>query len=113
MQRTDSLVKGDFIAGQEEPVVDEEVVAGEEEVLIADFVGATIDNLERDGARPTEAIEEATDDAGVESELKERSEDYTKPKEKKRECFKDKKHKKDKKKTKKRHRTATSVVVEN
>ncbi|KAK5802571.1 hypothetical protein PVK06_030174 [Gossypium arboreum] len=94
MQRIDSLAEGDFITGLTEPAVEEEVAVEEEEVLVVnvnekgkeedvekesaqnivtilEFVGATTNNLERDGARLAEAVEEATNDVGKKSELEE------------------------------------------
>ncbi|XP_012482960.1 uncharacterized protein LOC105797549 [Gossypium raimondii] len=79
-----------------------------------EFMGATIYNLERDGARPIKAIEEATDDAEAEPKLEERSEDRAKPKEKKRKHFKDKKRKKEEKnRRKKKHHAAFFLAKEN
>ncbi|KAK5811924.1 hypothetical protein PVK06_027312 [Gossypium arboreum] len=57
-------------------------------VYASEFVGATTNNIERDGARPTEAVE-----------VTKRSEDHVKPKEKKRKCSKDKKFKNEEEET--------------
>ncbi|KAK8302860.1 hypothetical protein V6Z11_D04G113500 [Gossypium hirsutum] len=141
IQRINSLVESDFIASQKVPVGEEEVCvevvnekadkentetkAVEKEsveniVNASEFVDATNDNLERDGARPIKATEltppkqEAADDARVAPKTEKRSEDRTKPKEKKRKRFKDKKIKKEeKKRKKKKHRAATLMAKEN
>ncbi|KAK5833287.1 hypothetical protein PVK06_017109 [Gossypium arboreum] len=78
------------------------------------FVGATTNNLEQDGTRLVEAVEEATDDAGLEPKPEERSEDRAKSKEKKRKRSKEKKREKGKKnRSKKKHRATTFMAEEN
>ncbi|KAK5836262.1 hypothetical protein PVK06_012036 [Gossypium arboreum] len=137
MQRIGSLVEGANIAGQEEPAVEEEVVVKKKEVLVVDvnkkdkeedakkestknivtapeFVGATTDNFERDGAKRVKATKKETNDARAKLKPEERFGDRVKPKEKNRKCPKDKKRKKEeKKRRKKKHHAATSLVKEN
>ncbi|KAK5811420.1 hypothetical protein PVK06_026751 [Gossypium arboreum] len=127
--RIDSLVEGDFIAGQEMPTVGEKDVcvvvvnrkAKEENtekeyakniVNASKFVGATIDNLEP--LKVTPPTQEVVEDAGATLEIEKPSENCAKPKEKKRKCFKDKKCKnEEKKRRRKKHRAATLMAEEN
>ncbi|KAL1104930.1 hypothetical protein V6Z11_D04G099400 [Gossypium hirsutum] len=105
-----------------------------------EFMGASIDNLERDGSKLVKAAKvtseehhsslaivvytgplkvtftthETTGDAREVPKTKERSKDRAKPKEKKRNRSKDKKYKKEeKKKRKKKHRATTLMAKEN
>ncbi|XP_016702204.1 uncharacterized protein [Gossypium hirsutum] len=140
MRWIDSLVEGDFITGQEAPAVEEEVTVEEEDVCVevvnkkaeeentkteatkkesvedivnaSEFVGATTNNLERDGARPAEATEVTTDNAEAMPETEEKSEDRAKPKKKKRKYSKDKKLKKKEKKRRKKKHHATTLMAD-
>ncbi|KAK5794020.1 hypothetical protein PVK06_035211 [Gossypium arboreum] len=143
LRQIDSLVEGDIIVGQEASAVKEEVIVEEENVRVevvnekaeeenieieatdkesiedivnaSEFLDATNDNQEYDGARPVEAAEvtseehynslaimvytrplkvtphtqEAVDDAEAAPKTEERSEDHEKPIEKKKKCSKD------------------------
>ncbi|XP_016706941.1 uncharacterized protein [Gossypium hirsutum] len=80
-------------------------------------VGANIENLELDGARPTKVakvaspIQDATDDAGAEPEHEEQFENYEKSKDKKRKLSKDKTE--ENKRRRKKHRAATAMAADN
>ncbi|XP_016728883.1 myosin-M heavy chain-like [Gossypium hirsutum] len=138
LRKIDSLFKDGIFADQEDTVVEKEVVAVEEKVAAEEkevpkdekekeeedsavniittpeSVGANIDNLERDGARPAEVVKEAADDAGEKTETEEKSEDRAKSKEMKRNYSNDKKRKnEEKKRRRKKHHVAISMAEDN
>ncbi|KAK5793869.1 hypothetical protein PVK06_035036 [Gossypium arboreum] len=164
LRKIDSLFEDGIFADQEDTVVEKEVVAVEEKVAAEEkevpkdekekeeedsavniitapeSVGANIDNLERDGARPAKVVkvtteekcnllaimvyigplqvasptQEAADDAGEKTETEEKSEDRAKSKEMKRNYSNDKKRKKEeKKRRRKKHHVAISMAEDN